>query len=56
MKALLFTLVRAFEFNLAIPVEKIEKRSNVVTRPYVVDDKGAGSQMPLIVKVYRDSA
>ena len=56
MKALLFTLVRAFEFSLAIPVEKIEKRSNVVTRPYVVDDKVAGSQMPLIVKVYRDSA
>ena len=56
MKALLFTLVRAFEFSLAIPVEKIEKRSNVVTRPYVVDDKGAGSQMPLILKVYRDSA
>lgn len=52
MKALIFTLVRAFEFSMAISDDKFEKRSNVVTRPYVKDDKEAGAQMPLIVKVY----
>lgn len=52
MKALIFTLVRAFEYNMAISDERFEKQSNVVTRPYIKDDKEAGAQMPLIVKVY----
>lgn len=51
MKALIFTLVRAF-YNMAISDERFEKQSNVVTRPYIKDDKEAGAQMPLIVKVY----
>lgn len=49
MKALLFTLIRSFEFSLALPASEIEMRALVVTRPYVKGEKGA--QMPLIVKV-----
>jgi len=52
MKALIFTLVRTFEFSMAISDDKFEKRSDVVTRPYIKDDQEAGAQMPLIVKVY----
>ncbi|KAH8112415.1 cytochrome P450 [Phellopilus nigrolimitatus] len=52
MKALLFTLLRTFEFGLAVPVEEIEKRSLVVTRPYLKSNMKAGAQMPLMVKLY----
>jgi len=53
MKALLFTLLRSFEFDLAVPVEDIEKRSMVVTRPYLKSDKKGGAQLPMLVKVYQ---
>ena len=49
-KALLFALVRAFEFELAVPVDNIEKRTLTVTRPYL---KGGGAQMPLRMKFCR---
>ncbi|KAL5478249.1 hypothetical protein ACEPAI_2433 [Sanghuangporus weigelae] len=51
MKALLFTLIRNFEFSLAVPAERITKRSLVVTRPYIKDEEDKGAQMPLLVKV-----
>ncbi|KAF8147753.1 cytochrome P450 [Mycena galopus ATCC 62051] len=50
MKALLFTLVRAFEFELAVPVTDIEKKTAVVQRPLLKSDPKAGNQMPLIIK------
>ncbi|KAI0742833.1 cytochrome P450 [Daedaleopsis nitida] len=50
MKAIIFTLVRAFEFELAVPAEDIEKKSAVVQRPVLKSDPKAGSQMPLLVK------
>ncbi|KAJ7262670.1 cytochrome P450 [Mycena haematopus] len=52
MKALLFTLVRAFEFELAVPAADIEKKTSVVLRPIVKSEREAGNQMPLIVKPY----
>lgn len=51
MKALLFTLVRAFEFELAVPANDIEKRTLTVTRPYL---KGGKAQMPLRMKLCKD--
>lgn len=51
MKALLFTLLRSFEFELAIPAEKITKRSLVVTRPYIRGEEKTGARMPLIVRL-----
>jgi hypothetical protein len=50
MKALLFTLVRAFEFELAVPVEDIGKKSTIVQRPLVLSDPEGGNQMPLLLK------
>ncbi|KAF9484968.1 cytochrome P450 [Pholiota conissans] len=50
MKALLFTLVRAFEFELAVPAEDIIKKSFIVQRPLLKSDPKGGNQMPLILK------
>lgn len=47
MKALLFTLIRSFEFELAVPVEDIIKNMTMVSRPYVKSELDKGSQLPL---------
>ncbi|KAF8191593.1 cytochrome P450 [Mycena galopus ATCC 62051] len=52
MKALLFTLVRAFEFELAVPLGDIGKKSSIVQRPIIRSDPAAGNQMPLLIKPY----
>ncbi|KAJ7137572.1 cytochrome P450 [Mycena crocata] len=50
-KALLFTLVRGFEFELAVPVADIGKEGNaIVVRPIVLSDMAAGNQLPLLIK------
>ncbi|KAJ7778746.1 cytochrome P450 [Mycena maculata] len=51
-KALLFALVRAFEFELAVPVADIGKKSGIVTRPVVRSQPEVGAQMPLLIKPY----
>ncbi|PIL29246.1 cytochrome P450 [Ganoderma sinense ZZ0214-1] len=50
MKALVYTLVRAFEFELAVPVEDIQKKSSIVQRPVLRKAPEEGSQMPLLVR------
>ncbi|KAJ7914920.1 cytochrome P450 [Mycena leptocephala] len=50
-KALLFTLIRAFEFENAVP----GRSSNPLQRPVVLAEGSKTSQMPLIVKQYRRS-
>jgi len=55
MKALLFTLVRAFEFELAVPAKDVGKRSALVQRPIILSDREGGNYMPLIIKHYRPS-
>ncbi|KAJ6606201.1 cytochrome P450 [Mycena vulgaris] len=52
MKALLFTLVRAFEFELAVPAADIGKKSTIVQRPIVLSEPEAGTQLPLLVRRY----
>ncbi|GJE84506.1 cytochrome P450 [Phanerochaete sordida] len=53
-KALLFALVRAFEFELAIPADQIKKRSGIVTRPVVTDAEGkTKGSLPLVIRPYR---
>ncbi|KAF9265871.1 cytochrome P450 [Marasmius fiardii PR-910] len=52
IKALLFTLVRAFEFELAVPKEDISTKILVVERPYVKSDDSKETQLPLLVKNY----
>ncbi|KAI0688229.1 cytochrome P450 [Cytidiella melzeri] len=53
MKALLFTLIRSFEFELGVPADKVKKRTAIVQRPIVVgdDDKEEG-KMPLFIRPY----
>lgn len=53
MKALIFTLVRSFEYELAVPAEDIISKQSVVARPIVVTEREMGNQMPLLVKPYR---
>ncbi|KZP27709.1 cytochrome P450 [Athelia psychrophila] len=53
MKAILYTLVRAFEFDLAVPAEDIIFKQSIVSRPIVTSERDAGNQMPLLVKAYR---
>jgi len=55
MKALLFTLVRAFEFELAVPPEDIGKSNAIVQRPLVLSDSAGGNQMPLLLSKARSS-
>ncbi|KAI0357859.1 cytochrome P450 [Trametes cingulata] len=50
MKALIFTLVRAFEFELAVPPQDIQKKTSIVQRPLLRSAPEKGSQMPLLVK------
>jgi hypothetical protein len=52
MKALLFILIRAFEFELAVPAEDIHSKQSIVQRPVVASEMELGSQMPLLVRPY----
>lgn len=52
MKALVFVLVRAFEFEYAVPTSEITKKQAIVQRPFVKSEMEKGSQLPLIVKPY----
>ncbi|KIY62984.1 cytochrome P450, partial [Cylindrobasidium torrendii FP15055 ss-10] len=48
-KAIVFTLVRAFEFELAVRHEDIISRSYVVQRPYLASDLDT-AQLPVIIR------
>jgi len=50
MKALLFTLIRAFDFELAVPHEDIARKSEIVTRPVLRTDPNNANQLPVIIK------
>ncbi|KAJ3491215.1 hypothetical protein NLJ89_g11360 [Agrocybe chaxingu] len=49
MKALLFTLIRAFEFELAVPSKDIVKRAGMVQRPVLMTDPEKSNQLPLLL-------
>lgn len=53
MKMMLFTLIRAFEFDLAVNPEDIGKITTIVQRPVVLSELEKGSQMPLLVRIHR---
>ncbi|KAJ7177190.1 cytochrome P450 [Mycena filopes] len=53
LKALLFTLLRAFEFLPAVPRDQIKPiMSGILQRPSLVENSKQGSGLPLIVKPY----
>ncbi|PCH43005.1 cytochrome P450 [Wolfiporia cocos MD-104 SS10] len=53
MKALIFTLLRAFEFELAVPTSEVTKKTGIVQRPYIRCEMEKGSQLPLLIKPYQ---
>ncbi|KAN0097939.1 Cytochrome P450 [Tylopilus felleus] len=54
MKAILFTLVRTFEFELAVPVSEIGSKWTMVQRPVLRSDPNR-PQLPLLIKPYKQS-
>lgn len=51
MKALLFALIPAFEFQYAVPPEDVLCNfAQLVTRPTVVSEPEKGNQMPLLLR------
>ncbi|KAF9235966.1 cytochrome P450 [Melanogaster broomeanus] len=53
MKAILFTLVRAFEFELAVPASEIGTCSLVAQRTFLRSDPTKKPQLPLLLKPYQ---
>ena len=56
MKALVYTLVRAFEFGLAVPAHEVRRAPGVVQRPSLRSDPARRSQLPLLVRRYQPEA
>ena len=54
MKVLLFTLVRAFEFDLGVPAKDIGTTSIGFQRPVLLTDTNNSNQMPLLVRPVSD--
>lgn len=54
MKALLFVLVRAFEFEIDVPEGGVGNTNAPVQRPVVLTEPEKGAQMPLILRPYRE--
>ncbi|KAH0835842.1 cytochrome P450 [Lanmaoa asiatica] len=52
-KAILFTLVRAFEFELAVPVSKIGRKHGAMQQPFLRGDPKSRAQFPLLLKPYK---
>ena len=50
MKVLLFTLVRAFEFDLAVSPKDVGTASFAIQRPILLTDPKRSNQMPLLVR------
>lgn len=53
MKVLLFILIRAFDFDLAVPSKDILKKSSgIVSKPVLATDPDHLNQMPLLIKPF----
>ncbi|KAJ7633677.1 cytochrome P450 [Mycena polygramma] len=50
MKALMYTLIRTFEFEMAVPAEAIDQTTTAVQRPLVVSEREKGPQLPMRVR------
>ena len=53
MKALVYTLVRTFDFELAVSPDMIVKHSAIVQRPLIRGEESKGGQMPMLVKLHQ---
>jgi len=50
MKAILFSFVRSFDFEFAVPPTEIKRKTMVVGRPFLASDLQAGPQLPLVIR------
>ncbi|KAJ6449770.1 cytochrome P450 [Mycena sanguinolenta] len=50
MKALLFTLIRAFEFEPAVPSSRISHGVALIRTPIYLDERERGTSLPMILK------
>ena len=50
MKALVFTLIRNFEFELAVPANDVEPLGTFLQRPGLRSERKRGAQLPLLVR------
>ena len=53
LKALIFTLIRNFEFELGVPVEDVVPMGQIVQRPGLRGQKVAA--LPLILRPYKQT-
>ncbi|KAF8626325.1 hypothetical protein AX15_004986 [Amanita polypyramis BW_CC] len=53
MKAILFTLLRAFEFELAVPPDEVKMKTSIVQRPVLASDPDGKNQMPLLIRIHQ---
>ncbi|CDO75066.1 hypothetical protein BN946_scf184605.g7 [Trametes cinnabarina] len=53
IKATVFTLLRAFEFDLAVPAEDIGESSTLLIRPVRISEIESGPQLRVIVRAYK---
>lgn len=54
MKALIFTLVRSFDLELAFAPEDMRSRTAILQRPYLASQVDKGAQLPLSIKRLED--
>ncbi|KAI0667879.1 cytochrome P450 [Trametes maxima] len=52
VKVAVFTLLRAFEFALAVPPEDVGKSATLLVRPMQLSDPERGPQLPMLVRPY----
>jgi hypothetical protein len=50
MKAIVFSFVRSFDFELAVPPTEIKRKTMIVGRPFLISDIQAGPQLPLVIR------
>ncbi|KAH7882875.1 cytochrome P450 [Phlebopus sp. FC_14] len=53
IKALVFTLIRAFEFELAVTASEIRTLPTIIRRPFLRDDPTRKCQLPLVIRPHR---
>lgn len=56
MKAILFTLIRKFEFELAFSTDDLRRKPNVIGWPHLLSQPEGGNQLPLKVKLHTPAA
>ncbi|KZV62140.1 cytochrome P450 [Peniophora sp. CONT] len=56
MKAIIYTLIRAFRFSMSVDPSEIKFKSSDVTRPHLKDKVDEGPQLPLWVSIVDSEA